>query len=114
MKNEDEIKKYLLKNNFISVKLHEIKFTDQVDLFHNAECIVGLHGGGFANLAFCRPGTKVVELRSIDAGTPIENLAKKNDLNYCSISVETEQKSSNQQGQIKVPISDLNKILGSK
>ena len=118
LKNEDEIKKYLLKNNFISVKLHEIKFTDQVDLFHNAECIVGLHGGGFANLAFCKPGTKVIELKSVDAGTPIENLAKKNDLNYDSIAVEAEQIEKfdfpNQQGSIEIPIKNLIKLLESK
>ena len=113
--NEDEIKKYLLKNNFTSVKLHEIKFVDQVELFYNAECIVGLHGGGFANLAFCKPGTKVVELRSVNAGTPIENLAKKNDLNYNSIVVEAEQIEKfnfpNQQGSIQIPINDLIKVL---
>ena len=79
--NEDEVKRYLLGNNFTSVKLHDIKFSDQVELFYNAECIVGLHGGGFANLAFCKSETKVIELRSTNSGTPIENLAKKKNLN---------------------------------
>ena len=118
LKNENEIKKYLLKNNFTSVKLHETKFTDQVDLFHNAECIVGLHGGGFANLAFCKPGTKVIELKSVNAGTPIENLAIKNDLHYDSIAVEAEQIEKfdfpNQQGSIQIPIKNLIKLLESK
>ena len=113
--NETEIKKYLLKNNFILVKLHDIKFIDQVELFYNAECIVGLHGGGFANLVFCKPGTKVVELRSSNAGTPIENLAKKNNLNYSSVIVEAKQieefNSPNQQGSIQIPISSLIKAL---
>ena len=113
--NEDEVKKYLLKNNFTPVKLHDIKFSDQVELFYNAECIAGLHGGGFANLVFCKPGTKVVELRSSNAGTPIENLAKKNDLNYNSIIVETKQienfNSPNQQGSIQIPISSLIKVI---
>jgi len=118
LKNEDEIKKYLLKNNFTPVKLHETKFSDQVDLFYNAEFIVGLHGGGFANLAFCRPGTKIIELKSVNAGTPIENLAIKNDLNYDSIAVEAEQLEKydfpNQQGSIEIPIKDLIKLLESK
>ena len=113
--NEDEVKKYLLKDNFTPVKLHNIKFSDQVQLFYNADCIVGLHGGGFANLAFCKPGTKVVELTNIDAGTAIENLAKKNDLNYNSITVEATQTNkynfASQQGHIEIPISSLNKIL---
>ena len=113
--NEDEIKKYLLKNNFTPVKLHETKFDDQVELFHNVECIVGLHGGGFANLAFCKPETKVIELRSSNAGTPIENLAKKNNLNYNSIIVEAKQIEKfnfpNQQGSIQIPINSLIKVL---
>ena len=80
----NSIKKYLLENNFIAIKLHDTNFREQVDLFHNAECIVGLHGGGFGNIVFCKPGTKVIELRSSYAGPVIENLAKKNDLNYHS------------------------------
>ena len=113
--NEDEVKKCLLENNFVPIKLHETKFSDQVDLFNNAECIVGLHGGGFANLAFCEPGTKVIELRSSNSGVPIENLAKKNDLKYHSIIVEAKQiekfEFPNQQGSIQIPIKNLIKVL---
>ena len=97
------------------MSLADIKFTDQIDLFYNAECIVGLHGAGFANLVFCKSGTKVVELRSIDAGPVIENLARTNDLNYQPIITESEKlhkdKYPNQQGSIKIPINSLNKIL---
>ena len=113
--NEEEVKKYLLKNNFIPIRLHETDFIEQVKLFNNAEYIVGLHGGGFANLAFCKPGTRVIELKGITAGTPIENLAKKNDLDYSSIAVEAKQIEKynfpNQQGSIQVPISNLIKEI---
>ena len=113
--NENEVKRYLLKNNFISIKLGEIKFSEQVDLFYNADCIVGLHGAGFANLVFCKPGTKVIEFRSSDAGYAIANLAKKNNLNHSSIIAEAKHSRrynfSNQQGHIQIPISSLAKIL---
>ena len=113
--NEDEVKAFLLKNNFISIKLHEMKFIDQVKLFYNVNTIVGLHGGGFANLVFCKPGTKIIELRSSQAGPPIENLAKKNSLNYNSITVNAEQKNKlsypNQHGAIHIPISILEKKI---
>ena len=109
--NEDEIKKYLLKNNFILAKLHEMKFSEQIDLFYNAECIVGLHGAGLANLVFCKPGTRVIELINITTASMYEIIAKKNDLNYTSIDVEAKQSFPNQQGQIKIPVSSLNKIL---
>ena len=92
-----------------------MKFTDQVTLFHNAECIVGLHGGGFANIAFCKPGTKIIELRSLNTGDTIKNLSKKNDLNYSSIDVEVKEiykfDYPTQHGSIQIPISSLIKTL---
>jgi len=115
--NEEEVKKYLLKKNYTSVKLHKLKFIDQVQLFANAKNIVGLHGGGFANIAFCKAKTKVIELRSSDSGTPIENLALKNNLNYHSVTVEAKKidnfKFPNQQGSIHIPINNLSKLIES-
>ena len=115
IENEEEIKNYLSANGYVPIKLHETSFINQVKLFNEAESIVGLHGGGFANLAFCKPGTKVIELRSASAGTPIENLAKKNNLNYSSIIANAKKVENfgvpNQQGSIKIPISILSKKL---
>ena len=106
--NEDEIKNYLLKNNFVMTRLHEINFIEQVNLFSNAECIVGLHGGGFGNISFCKSGTKIIELRNSTAGPVIENLAKNNQLNYESIIVKPNNNSfPNQQGHIQVPMNSL-------
>ena len=109
--NEDEIKKYLLKNNFIFARLHEMKFNEEVDLFHNAECVVGLHGAGLINIVFCRPGTRVIELINTSTKSHFEVIAKKNNLNYTSITVEAKQNVPNQQGQIEIPVSSLKKII---
>ncbi|MDC1476037.1 glycosyltransferase family 61 protein [Pelagibacteraceae bacterium] len=110
--NENEIKKYLLDNNFSSVRLGDMDFIKQVELFYNAETVVGLHGAGFANLSFCKPGTKVIEFRSSTAGIMYENLAIKNNLNYSSIISKTvDDNYLNQQGHIQVPINNLIKIL---
>ena len=115
--NEEEIKKYLTDNNFILAKLHKMNFKQQVDLFNNAECVVGLHGGGFANISFCKPSTKIVELKSLTAGDAIKNLAKKNKLNYDSIEVESKEVQKfdfpTQQGSINVPLDKLKNILES-
>ena len=113
--NENEVKSYLLKKDFVPVRLGEIMFSEQVDLFHNADYIVGLHGAGFANLAFCKPGTKVIEFRSSTSGQVVENIAKKNNLNYHSIITEAKHiykyNFPTQQGHVQIPISSLNKIL---
>ena len=113
--NENEVKSYLLKKDFVPVKLGEITFSEQVNLFHNADYIAGLHGAGFANLAFCKPGTKVIEFRSSTSGQLYENIAKKNNLNYKSIITEAKHvykyNFPTQQGHVQVPISSLSKIL---
>ena len=113
--NEEEIKKYLSSKNFVIIKPHEISFSDQVNYFYSADYVVGLHGAAFANIAFCNPGTKIIELKGLHAGVAIENLAKKNDLNYYSIACKAKELSKyqgpNQQGQIEVPINNLTKIL---
>ena len=67
-----------------------------------------MHGAGFANLSFCRPETRILEIKTTLAGSVINNLAKKNNLNYESI--ECESKDNNvgvQQGSIEVPIEEL-------
>ena len=113
--NESEVKKYLIKNNFITVKLHEKKFSDQINLFKNAECVVGLHGAGFGNIVFCEPRTKVIELKSTTSAHAIKNLSKTNELNYNSIEVEAKKiydfEFPNQQGSIEIPIKSLAETL---
>ena len=32
-------------------------------MFWNAECIIGAHGAAFSNLIFCKPKTKVIEIK---------------------------------------------------
>jgi len=109
--NETEIINLLEKKGFSIIKLSDFKFIEQVNLFNNASQIIGLHGGGFANLTFCKPETFVLELKSITAGDVIGNLARKLDLNFHEIAREPEDESKDQQGLIKVPIELLEKKL---
>ena len=105
-----------MKNNgFKIVKLSELSFEEQVMTFRNADTIVGLHGAGFANLVFCTPSTKIVEIKANPNDIVIKSLANKNNLTYESISCKPEEiKSDNQFGHINVPIEKLKNILGSK
>ncbi len=67
--NEDEIVRTLGQLGFESYVLEDMGFFDQVALFEAAEVVVAPHGSGLANLVFCQPGTKVIELfpsRTID------------------------------------------------
>ena len=110
--NEDEVKFFLKKNGFTILSLSQFNFADQINLFKNAENIIGLHGAGFANLTFCKPKTSVLELKPISAGEVIGNLAKKNNLLYQDISiVPSENSNNNQQGFIKIPMNLLEKKI---
>ena len=91
--------------------LGNFHFNDQVKIFNNAEFIIGLHGAAFANLCFCKPGTKVVELRSHTAGKSIENIALINDLIHKSISCVPSGYDYNQSGHINVSIDLLKKVI---
>jgi capsular polysaccharide biosynthesis protein len=60
--NESEICALLQAHGFEIVRLRELDFRAQAALFDDAEVVIGPHGAGLANVVFCRPGTKVLEL----------------------------------------------------
>ncbi|WP_205369747.1 tetratricopeptide repeat protein [Thermoleptolyngbya sp. PKUAC-SCTB121] len=62
--NEESVVKLLESQGFATVYLETCTIAEQAQLFYNAELIVSPHGSGLTNLAFCRPGTQVVELFS--------------------------------------------------
>ena len=59
--NNEETKKFFKKKGFKFYKLSKLTFLKQVYLFYHADIVVGAHGAGFANLAFCKKKTKVYE-----------------------------------------------------
>ena len=106
--NENEIKQKLEKRGFKCIKLGHISLENQIQIFKNAEEIIGLHGGGFANIIFCKPKTKIIELKPSGAGLVISNLAEKCKLNYQVISKKPENHDqSNQQGFIRVEADEI-------
>ena len=109
--NNKEIITFLNSKGFTSYKIGQLDFFEQIYLFNNAKIIIGPHGAAFSNIIFCKPKTKIIELKSVNAAHAIENLAKKNDLNYISIEAKVKKiyefEFPNQQGSIQIPISSL-------
>ena len=62
--HEKEIAKNLLKRGFEAVDCGKLSIQEQAEIFGSADVVVGAHGAALTNLAFCRPGTRVVELFS--------------------------------------------------
>jgi len=60
--NEKEISEALRQHDFEILEAEALSFREQVDLFANASVIVAPHGAALANIVFCQPGTRVLEI----------------------------------------------------
>ncbi len=66
--NEQELTIFLAKHGFHIVTLEDLPIAEQARLFYHAKCIVTPHGSGLANLLFCQPQTKIIEIDHALAG----------------------------------------------
>ncbi|ASJ71617.1 glycosyltransferase family 61 protein [Granulosicoccus antarcticus] len=60
--NEEELIVYLQALNFEVVRCETLSIEEQAALFASASVVLGPHGAGFTNTAFCQPDTTVIEL----------------------------------------------------
>lgn len=60
--NDAQVYKALKEFGFQRVSLEKLSVRKQIQLFQQAEAVVGPHGAGFSNLAYCRPDTLVCEI----------------------------------------------------
>ncbi len=108
--NENEIKNFLESKGFEAIKLSFLTFTKQIELFHNADCVIGLHGAGLSNIMFCKPKTKIIEIKPTHVGNMYEKLGENLNLNYVNLTSQSQNikvNKPNQLGDIRV---DLNKL----
>ena len=67
---QDRILHIAQEEGFRCVSPADLSVADQVRLFSNAASVAGVTGATFTNLAFCRPGTPVLELERREAAWP--------------------------------------------
>lgn len=67
LQNENELIECLLIRGFQIVEPESMSFQEQMQLFQEAEIVIGLGGAGLFNVVFCRPGTRVVSIESSTA-----------------------------------------------
>ncbi|UEM22346.1 glycosyltransferase 61 family protein [Skermanella mucosa] len=60
--NEGVISQVAARRGFVTVRLEELSFDEQVSLFAGAEIVMGVHGAGFTNMLFAPPGALLIEL----------------------------------------------------
>jgi len=60
--NEKDFLPFIENKGFKKIYLEDFSFSEQVQLFNQAEVIISPHGAGLTNLIFCNSETKVLEL----------------------------------------------------
>lgn len=53
---------HLAKKGFKKVILGSLTVQEQIDIFSSAKVIISPNGAGLANIMFCQPGTKIIQL----------------------------------------------------
>ena len=67
---EEALRAALEARGFVTVRLEERSWAEQIALFRAARVVVAPHGAGLANLVFCAAETRVVELFARDYVNP--------------------------------------------
>lgn len=60
--NEEEVLKLLSKDGFHEIAFEDYSFFEQIYLMKNCKILAGVHGAGFANIAFMKSGSSLIEL----------------------------------------------------
>ena len=112
IQNNNEVINFLKDKGFTSYKVGELSFQNQIYLFNNAKIIIGAHGAAFANLAFCKKNTKIIEIKPKNHPNLVDQrISKINGLNFNLIETEDLKKNDNQHGDIFLDTSLLEKFL---
>jgi hypothetical protein len=82
---------FLAKHDILTVVLEDLPPEQQIALFLKAELVIGAHGAGLANIIFCPPGARVLELAPRSAFRPrYRTIAEKCGLIYGVMPCQTE------------------------
>ncbi|PBB35022.1 MAG: DUF563 domain-containing protein [Mesorhizobium sp.] len=64
--NEAEVISTLENLGFTAIDPSKLPYVEQMGLFRSAKIIVGAHGSAFANVVWCQPGTKLIDVMPDD------------------------------------------------
>jgi capsular polysaccharide biosynthesis protein len=90
--NAEAVSEWLVRHAFIECFLEELSVMEQIVLFRDADVVGGVHGAGLANLVYCRPGTRVVEVLPEHWGWPFyRSLSAAVGLDYRCVSATADE-----------------------
>ena len=110
--NEKEIKEFLKLQGFVIIKPENFSFMKQVEIFHNANFVIGMYGAAMMMISFCKKNTKVIELKPIGGGNEFKHISNLIGLKHKQINLKPIFKSSTpQNGLINCSIHKIKKKL---
>ena len=110
--NYNEILGFLSEMGFSKYKTENLNFFEKIYLFNNANFIIGAHGAGFANLAFCKKGTKVIEIRPKNRTNSLYGrISEINNLDYSLVTTKVIDESEKIYGDIELDLNELKKYF---
>ena len=114
IQNDKEVFDFLKKKGFSKYKAEELSFFKQIYLFNNAKIIIGAHGAGFSNLAFCKSETNVIEVRPFNHPNNVfKSISQINNLNYSLIETKELDENEKKNGDIYLPIKKLEQCINN-
>lgn len=94
--NEDDLIKFLKGKGYRILDLNHFTIRNQIEMFAKAEVVISPTGSGLANIIFCKPGTKVIEIapeykKTYESNLSIryENLSKIAGLDHIKIKADS-------------------------
>ena len=93
-------------------KLSKLNLFEQIYLFYSSKYVIGAHGAGFANLAFCKSNTKVYEILNANQSyrSAIKTVCKHLNLKHKKIII-TKRNNQNSEYNMTVDIVAFKKLL---
>jgi capsular polysaccharide biosynthesis protein len=81
--NELELIEFLKNQGYMIISCSKETVSSQIRLFRNADFIIAPHGAALTNIAWCKPGTKVLDIIPVEHANPcFHDLAYQADLEY--------------------------------
>ena len=109
--NIEVVNKLIAKKKVKSYRTEKLSLKSKINLLRNSAVVIGAHGAAFANIIFCRPKTKIIEI--IPANHPnkqCERISKILNLRYFRIKTKPNESDINYPFKIYLENKDLRLI----
>jgi len=111
MSNEDEVFALFEAQGFERYCLSKLSIQEQIQLFSNAQIIVGCHGAGLTNIIFCKPETLIIELFQARGSATYWYISQMLGLNHKCVPTTNFDTTTNGFRDTHVPLSIVQDIL---